>query len=70
MVDVLDTGTWNPVQALLIAQKEEIGMRCVAIAYMNNDEDFPRLTCSSMKPTDMYFLGGALQHYALEAMKE
>ena len=70
MVDVLNTKSWSPSQALLQAQGVQEGMRCVAIAYIAKDEEFPRITCSSMKPVDMYFLGGAIQQYALETMKE
>jgi hypothetical protein len=70
MVDVLDTGTWNPEQALLEAQHHQDSMRCVAIAYIEKDEEFPRLTCSSMKPIDIHLLGVALQEYALEIMRE
>ncbi len=70
MVDVLDTGTWSPAQALLQAQSVQDDMECVAIAYMNKTEKFPRITCSSMNPTDLNFLGFALQQYSLEYLKE
>ena len=70
MVDVLNTKSWSPDQAILQAQGIQEDMKCVAIAYMQKGEEFPRLTCSSMKPVDMYFLGGALQQYALETMRD
>jgi len=70
MVDVLDTGEWSPTQALLKAMGDKENMEFVAIAYIRKDESFPRLTCSSMKPIEMNFLGFALQSYALDTMKE
>ncbi len=70
MVDVLDTGTWTPQQALLQAQDGQEDMKCCAIVYVNTEEEFPRITCSSMKPTDLNFLGFALQQYSLEYLKE
>ena len=70
MVDVLDTGTWNPSQAILQAQGGQDDMRVCAIAYIEEGEEMPRLTCSSMKPIELHLLGVALQQYALESMKE
>ena len=70
MVDVLDTGDWSPRQALLKAMGDEEQIDYVAVAYVRKGEEFPRLTCSSMKPLEMNFLGFALQSYALETMKE
>jgi hypothetical protein len=70
VVDVLDTGTWSPSQALLRAQSDQDEMEHVAIVYVKKDENFPRITCSSIKPVEMNFLGFALQQYSLEHMKE
>jgi len=70
MVDVLDTGAWSPTQALLKAMGDKDEMDIVAVAYIKKDEDFPRLTCSSMTPTQMNFLGFALQTHALDIIKE
>ena len=70
MVDVLDTGTWSPSQAILQGQSCQNDMELVAICYINKGETFPRITCSSMKPTDLNFLGFALQQYSLEYLKE
>jgi len=69
MVDVLNTGTWSPAQALLEAQSVE-DMEHVVIAYLIKGEDAPRLTCSSMKPDKIHFLGSCVQHYALGQLTE
>jgi hypothetical protein len=68
MVDVLDTKEWSPQQALLKVMDEHGDMQLVAIAYIRKDEDCPRITCSSMSPKDMNFLGFALQQYSLSCM--
>lgn len=65
MVDVLPTGKWNPSQALYEALNEADEMEHVAIVYMRRGDIVPRLTCSSMLPVDMNFLGTALQHYSM-----
>ena len=69
MVDVLDTGTRSPRQALLMALEEVDGMKDVVIAY-TDDNDVPCLTCSSMKPIYLHLLGTCVQAYALEILKE
>lgn len=56
----------TPEQALLHAQKDSEDMEYVAIAYILKGEDHPRLTCSSMQPIDVHFLGTAVQNYAMK----
>ena len=72
MVDVLNTGKWSPMQAILEAQKIESEMEHVAIIWMRKNEltGTPHLTCSSMTPSDMNFLGFALQEHSLSHMKD
>jgi len=55
----------TPRQALLWAEKEADNMEQVAIVYMIEGENHPKLTVSSMQPVDMMFLGTALQHYSM-----
>ncbi len=69
MIDVLNTGKWSPAQALLEAQNIQDEMSQCAIVFIEKDEDIPRLIYSSMKPVDMYFLGGAVQIHSLKFMR-
>ncbi len=72
MVDVLNTGKWSPMQALIEAQKLESDMAHVAIIWMEKSDlsGTPHLTCSSMNPSDMNFLGFALQEHSLSHMRD
>jgi len=70
MIDIFPSDKITPQQALLQADEEMGEMDCVAIVYMVKDELHPRLTCSSMQPVDMNFLGLALQNYSLRYLKE
>ena len=70
MVDVLNTGKWNPEQCLLEAGKACADMEVCAVVYIQKGEEHPRLTTSSMKPTDMNFLGLALQQYSLKYIRD
>ena len=72
MVDVLNTGKWSPMQALIEAQQLEDEMAHVAIIWMEKGDlaGTPHLTCSSMTPSDMNFLGFALQEHSLAHMKD
>ena len=70
MVDVFPSSKITPQQALLQAQEEVDSMEAVAIVYLVKDQDSPRLTCSSMNPIDINFLGFALQNYSLRYLKE
>ena len=72
MIDVLNTGKWTPQQALLEAQGIHDEMDHVAIVYMRKGDlkGTPHLTCSSMSPSDMNFLGFALQEHSLAHMKD
>ena len=72
MVDVLNTGKWSPMQAIIEAQKITDEMEHVAIIWMEKDclNGTPHLTCSSMSPSDMNFLGFALQEHSLSHMTD
>ena len=70
MIDVFPSDKITPQQALLQAQDQEEDMDCVAIVYLSKGEDCPKLTCSSMNPVDINFLGFALQNYSLRYLKE
>ncbi len=72
MVDVLNTGKWSPIQAILEAEKITDEMEHVAIIWMEKGDldGTPHLTCSSMRPVDMNFLGFALQEHSLTHMKD
>ena len=72
MVDVLNTGKWSPMQAILAAKNVSDDMDHVAIIWMEkgNLSGTPHLFCSSMKPSDMNFLGFALQDHSLSHMKD
>ena len=59
----------TPQQALLQATKEVDNIDQIAIIYMRKGEDSPRLTCSTMQPVDMNFLGFALQNYSLSYLE-
>ena len=70
MIDVFPSDKITPQQALLQATEELDEMDCVAIVYLTKGGDCPRLTCSSMNPVDVNFLGFALQNYSLRYLKE
>lgn len=70
MIDIFPSERASPRQALLQADLECEEMAHVAIVYMRKGELHPRLTCSSMQPTDMNFLGVALQHYSLRYLED
>ena len=72
MVDVLNTGKWSPMQAILEAQGISDEMAHVAIIWMKKGDldGTPHLTCSTMRPVDMNFLGFALQEHSLSHMKD
>ena len=72
MVDVIPTGKWSPIQAILEAKNIHETMEHVAIIWMERGDlnGTPRLTCSSMSPSDMNFLGFALQDHSLSNMKD
>ena len=70
MVDVLPTERQSPQQAFLNAESEIEDMESVAIVWFRKGEAHPRLTCSSMSPVDMNFLGYSLQHYSLKYLKD
>ncbi len=69
-VEIFPSDKLSPQQAFLQADDELDEMEHVAIIYMRKGEDVPRLTCSSMQPVDMNFLGAALQHYSMRYMRE
>jgi len=70
MVDVFPSDKCSPQQALLQADEDVDKMEHVAIVYLRKGEIHPRLTCSTMLPTDMNFLGTALSHYSMIYMKD
>jgi len=70
VIDVFASDKITPQQAFLQAEEEMDDMECVAIVYLTKDGDSPRLTCSSMNPVDINFLGFALQNYSLRYLKE
>ena len=72
MVDVLNTGKWTPQMALLEAQNIQEDMEHVAVIWLNKGdvEGTPHLTCSTMRPVDMNFLGFALQQHSLKKMTD
>ena len=70
MVDVFPSDKISPQQAFLQAEAEIGTMQHVAIVYMVKDELHPRLTCSTMMPVDMSFLGFALQNHSLRYLKD
>ena len=60
----------SPQQAILEVESDISEMESVAIVYIRKGELHPRLTCSSMLPVDMNFLGLALSQYSLRYLKE
>ena len=58
--------------ALLEAQNIQDEMSHCAVIWLNkgDDEGVPHLTCSAMRPTEMNFLGFALQQHSLKAMSD
>ena len=68
MVDVLNVGKWTPQQALLEATGQQENMSKCVVLYMEKGDEMPKLTCSSMSPVDLHFLGFALQNYATKNM--
>ena len=72
MVDVLNTGKWTPEMALLEAQNIQDDMDHVAVIWLNKGDlnGVPHLTCSTMRPVDMNFLGFALQQHSLKNMTD
>jgi hypothetical protein len=45
-------------------------MESVIIVYMKKGELHPRMTCSSMLPVDMNFMGFAITQHSLRYLKE
>jgi len=72
MIEVFPSNNITPQQALLqLGEDVDVGnIDQVAIVYIRKGENAPRLTCSSMSPSDMNFLGFALQHYSLQYLNE
>ncbi len=72
MVKVLNTGKWTPEMALLEAQNCQDEMNHVAIIWLKKGDldGTPHLTCSTMRPVDMNFLGFALQQHSLKHMTD
>ena len=70
MVSVLPTDKQSPQQVLLNAENELDDIEQIAVVYIRKGEQSPRLTCSSMSPSDLNFLGAALQHYSMKFLVE
>ena len=68
-VSAFPSSVKTPYQALLQVQEEVDDIDQVAIIYIRKGEDSPRLTCSTMQPVDMNFLGFALQNYSLSYLE-
>ena len=68
----INTGKWSPEQAIREAKGIQDEMAHVAIIWMEKGDlnGTPHLTCSSMRPVDMNFLGFALQEHSLSHMKD
>jgi len=70
LIEVFPSETQDPRQALLHAESDVSNMEQVAIVYMRRGEMHPTLTCSSMMPVDLHFLGMALQMHAMKYLTE
>ena len=70
MIDVFPSDKITPQQSMLQAEEELDSMDLVAIIYIRKGELHPRLTCSSMTPSDMNFLATALEHYSMKYLLE
>jgi hypothetical protein len=68
-VSAFPSNVKTPCQALLQVQEDVDDIDQVAIIYIRKGEDSPRLTCSTMQPVDMNFLGFALQNYSLSYLE-
>ena len=68
MIDVFPSEFQTPRQTLHNAEIEVDDMEHMAIIYIRKGEHNPRLTCSSMLPTDLNFLAVAAQHYSMQQM--
>lgn len=69
MIEVLPTEKLSPRQALLCVDKDVDDIEQVAVVYIRKGEYHPRMTCSTMTPSDMNFLAVALQHYSLKFLE-
>ena len=67
-VEALNTPKWSADQALIQVQNDD--PEVVAIVYRRKGSNNPIITCSSMKPMEVYFFGGALQAVAMKRMRE
>ena len=68
-IDVLDTGTWTPQQAILQVTNDIPNITKCVVLYMQKGEEVPRVTASSMDAVDLHFFGFALQTFALRKME-
>jgi hypothetical protein len=68
MIEVFPSNDITPQQALLSVDEAE--MQYVAIVYVRKGEYTPILTISDMDVKDLYFLGGAIQEFALNEIRE
>ena len=70
MIEVFPSKKSSPQQVLIQASKVVETMDHIAIIYMEKGQIHPRLTCSSMLPVDMNFLGSALVNYSHKFLKD
>ena len=70
-VELFPSDKITPHQAIIQLNDDiEVGeIDQIAIVYIRKGEYNPRLTCSSMTPSDMNFLGFALQNHSLKYLE-
>jgi len=69
-VTVFPSDKSSPQQVLLAVGEILDDIDHLAVVYMPKGAIHPRLTCSSMLPVDMNFLGLALQNYSMKYLKD
>lgn len=69
-VTVLPTDRRSPQQTILKAREHIDEMDHVVVIYIPKGKFHPIMYCSDMLPTDMCFLGTALQNHSLQHMEE
>jgi len=67
-VKALNTPKWSAEQALIHVQNDD--PEVVSIIYRKKGSDNPIVVCSTMKPMEVYFFGGALQGLAMNRIRE
>ena len=70
LIEVFPSDDITPQQALLSAEQDLDDILHLAIIYVKKGEYTPRLTISDMDVKDLYFLGGAIQEFALNEIRD